>query len=470
MACFVFSGASCQCSLGGTGVVNAMSPHVRNGMAGMLTETDFPLMTGVCPVPPPTGSPCVYQPGLWTGVSPKVKCLGKRALLSDSVCNCMKGGAIRFTGAFSKVRNTGGVSVSEAVGAETDKPAPQISASGQSIERPSASALTGTPFALSVGTPSASAQVSGTPSALSAETPSASEGFTRTPPATRELSETPRERRWCSGDCPPEYRTRCPFQETPDNELTYPNDSGKLAKNMQLAAPELYEAAVRDIREIVFLSGNGVERCSIAHHHLIPGNQCLSARMSDGSHAYPLLLRLCNFYGYDVNRAENGILLPTVKGNALSGQEKMELYYFIMDEATKKTRRSGGFSGAQLHVGQHTYESPREVLGKLRPEVRLYNTYEYLVRVQLQRLENKFRDRAETVCHMRDLEANGKRRFLTRMDGISNTMRENILLFPREAGDRSWRKNRAYVSFPALAYDFGVAWQEYALCFYSEEG
>ena len=255
--------------------------------------------------------------------------------------------------------------------------------------------------------------------------------------------------------------------------MTYPNDSQALANNMGNAAPIPYDAAAQALREIVFSSESGVSvRCSVAHHHLIPGNQCLSKLKSDGSPFYPLLLRLCNFYGYDVNCAENGILLPTVSENltALSGREKMELYYFIMDEAAKKTARSGGLSGAQLHQGQHTYAGPRKVLSKLKPEARLYSDYEGLVRDQLQRLEKKYQDRAETICYMRECEANGEQSFVKRMNGISSAMRENILLFPREAGDRGWRSKRAYVSFPALAYDFGVTWEEYALCFYPEEG
>ena len=77
---------------------------------------------------------------------------------------------------------------------------------------------------------------------------------------------------------------------------------------------------------------------SIAHHHIVPVNQCFKP--------FAEIVKLANYYNYDINKAENGISLPT-----------MNLGY---DKSPFAERKNISFNamevlGRQWHKGGHKY-------------------------------------------------------------------------------------------------------------------
>lgn len=77
---------------------------------------------------------------------------------------------------------------------------------------------------------------------------------------------------------------------------------------------------------------------SIAHHHIVPANQCFKT--------FAEIVKLANYYGYDINKAENGISLPTM--NAGYDRNPFEERKKIAFHAMKVL-------GRQWHKGGHEY-------------------------------------------------------------------------------------------------------------------
>ncbi len=112
-------------------------------------------------------------------------------------------------------------------------------------------------------------------------------------------------------------------------------NAAMLKENMQAERFELYAKETRII-ETLFYSG---KKCSVAHHHIIPANQCFKS--------FPQIVKLANYYGYDINNANNGICLPTMR------QGDKDVVFYAMDK-----------TGMQWHSGPHSYASfMREIDG-----------------------------------------------------------------------------------------------------------
>ncbi len=77
---------------------------------------------------------------------------------------------------------------------------------------------------------------------------------------------------------------------------------------------------------------------SIAHHHIIPANQCFKP--------FAEIVKLANYYGYNINKAENGISLPTM--NLGYDKQPFELRKKIAFNAMETL-------GRQWHKGGHKY-------------------------------------------------------------------------------------------------------------------
>lgn len=88
----------------------------------------------------------------------------------------------------------------------------------------------------------------------------------------------------------------------------------------------------------------GKDTYSIAHHHIVPVNQCFKQ--------FPELVKLANYYEYDINNSLNGICLPT-KNQGFDGQPQ-ELRLKIAFLAMEKL-------GKQWHKGHHKYKLEREI-------------------------------------------------------------------------------------------------------------
>lgn len=121
------------------------------------------------------------------------------------------------------------------------------------------------------------------------------------------------------------------------NTLKETNESKNAAElkiNMGKDAFDLYAGECGDIATSLF----GSYMYSIAHHHIIPANQCFKP--------FPEIVKLANYYGYNINKAENGISLPTM--NLGYDKQPFDLRKEISFTAMDKL-------GKQWHKGGHKY-------------------------------------------------------------------------------------------------------------------
>lgn len=111
-------------------------------------------------------------------------------------------------------------------------------------------------------------------------------------------------------------------------------NAAELKINMGKDAFDLYAGECSDIATSLY----GSYMYSIAHHHIIPVNQCFKS--------FPEIVKLANYYGYNINKAENGISLPTM--NLGYDKQPFEMRKKISFTAMDKL-------GKQWHKGGHKY-------------------------------------------------------------------------------------------------------------------
>lgn len=107
-----------------------------------------------------------------------------------------------------------------------------------------------------------------------------------------------------------------------------------LRNNMGKDAFDLYAGDCAAIATTLY----GRYMYSIAHHHIVPANQCFKT--------FAEIVKLANYYGYDINKAENGISLPTM--NTEYDKQPFELRKKIAFQAM-------ALLGRQWHKGGHKY-------------------------------------------------------------------------------------------------------------------
>jgi len=91
---------------------------------------------------------------------------------------------------------------------------------------------------------------------------------------------------------------------------------------------------------------------SIVHHHIIPVNQCFKN--------FPELIKLANYYNYDINNTLNGIYLPTMnEGYDKQPVEKKIRIAFIAMEKLEK----------QWHKGGHIYQGKLNEIEKISKDI-----------------------------------------------------------------------------------------------------
>ena len=117
-------------------------------------------------------------------------------------------------------------------------------------------------------------------------------------------------------------------------ETNESKNAAELKINMGKDAFDLYAGECSDIATSLF----GSYMYSIAHHHIIPANQCFKP--------FPEIVKLANYYGYNINKAENGISLPTM--NLGYDKQPFDLRKEISFTAMDKL-------GKQWHKGGHKY-------------------------------------------------------------------------------------------------------------------
>ena len=205
------------------------------------------------------------------------------------------------------------------------------------------------------------------------------------------------------------------------------NDSIVLRKNLKNTdAIKEYEFVYEKCKK---KTANGDWSC--AAHHLICGNQVFLAKDDtvEGNLLFGKLVKLALFAGYDINCAENGILLPT---KYMSGLENEGIFGDTQEITKKEAKRADGFDvmslmGRQWHEGGHSYQISREDLRFFKDtdislkrniwqyqSTELFPIYASLVKSMLRKLQSKYRR-----------ERCWKKRMDLKTDGITN--REKLL-------------------------------------------
>jgi hypothetical protein len=154
-----------------------------------------------------------------------------------------------------------------------------------------------------------------------------------------------------------------------------------------------------------------------AHHHIIPGNQCLK-QMKE-------LVLLANYYHYDINNAINGICLPTM--NDVYDSSDMEGKIQIAMKAMDTLRM-------QWHKGGHGYLGKLEAVEKIARDIdvllpRPFIDYAQAVRDELAKFRTKLRQ--NMICRCQDYDMQAKE-FTDCMNHISQRIAKRLDAFHEE--------------------------------------
>lgn len=129
---------------------------------------------------------------------------------------------------------------------------------------------------------------------------------------------------------------KCEYLKTAHtlNETNESKNAADLKTNMGQDSFDLYAGECGAIATSLYDS----YMYSIAHHHIVPVNQCFKLFFE--------IVKLANYYHYNINKAENGICLPTM--NIGYDKQPFELRRKIAFNAME-------ILGKQWHKGGHKY-------------------------------------------------------------------------------------------------------------------
>lgn len=153
--------------------------------------------------------------------------------------------------------------------------------------------------------------------------------------------------------------------------------------------------------------------CLVNHHHIIPAKQCFKPFLE--------LVKLANFYGYDINNALNGICLPSM-GKGYDKQDfnvKCEIAFDAMQKL-----------GKQWHKGHHEFEKFSAIANNLlssRADPKDYKTAvdDYLIKF-FNGNKSRWGD-----CPANNYEAKAKD-FCERMNAVSKSIAGKLRKFETE--------------------------------------
>ncbi|MDO5150468.1 MAG: AHH domain-containing protein [Oscillospiraceae bacterium] len=153
------------------------------------------------------------------------------------------------------------------------------------------------------------------------------------------------------------YSSKCEYLKASHIYVCNQQESQVLRKNSKEMF-EKYDIKDKEIQEKSRLSWTA------AAHHLISARAVFKE--------YPELVKLANFYGYDINCSENCIYLPTNNEKGYAAQEsvykKAEAYEVM------------SLTGLQWHTGQHEYKIDSEEFNNIDSELSLKSYNEILHR------------------------------------------------------------------------------------------
>lgn len=231
-------------------------------------------------------------------------------------------------------------------------------------------------------------------------------------------------------------KTECSLRETDERK-----NASELRMNMGRDAFDLYAGAYRDIATSLY----GSYLYTVAHHHIIPVNQCFKE--------FPEIVKLANYYRYNINKAENGICLPTM--NLGYDKQPFEQRKEIAFNAMEKLRR-------QWHKGGHEYSYKISgSVSELLP--RPLKHYKSAVNDELRNLRNLLYD--DMCCRANEYELQAKS-FAIKMDRLCERVAKKLGYF----NDNPKKAYPFYISKLAFYYAFREELKDYERELFGKEG
>lgn len=235
-----------------------------------------------------------------------------------------------------------------------------------------------------------------------------------------------------------------------NSQIYIENSSAKLSKNFQTKRKSEWEKYYSLHKSENEQSVNGGWR--IAAHHIISGNQVLMMKGSNGELLYGVIVKLANYFGYDINNEWNCIMLPTNKSN-FGGLEvigKTANAYEVMCTM-----------GRQWHVGGHEYQLSKETLNNLakfyekHPEQYIspgnpgfFSNYKTAMKEEMDKLLMKY---SRIQCWEKNYEKK-RQKFIDDMNGLSSKVEGYLLEF----GNNPRKSFPFFVSKVSVEYAYNL--------------
>jgi len=210
---------------------------------------------------------------------------------------------------------------------------------------------------------------------------------------------------------------QCPYfrMSHEPKEINENKNAKILSENMGKELFDLYAQECGAIATTLF----GSNTYSIAHHHIIPVNQCFKH--------FPEIVKLANYFGYDINNALNAICLPTM--NRGYDKQPLELRLQIAFTAMDKL-------GKQWHKGSHSYKLDTiEKISKEADEllisksIKSYKTYKASVDEYLEMFRSKLV--GESKCFVKNYDTESEL-FCNTMNHICKKVADKLRKFETE--------------------------------------
>lgn len=226
-----------------------------------------------------------------------------------------------------------------------------------------------------------------------------------------------------------EKSSNCPYMNA--SSVIPTNGAAVILRNNSRAKEKQYsEYAERKMRE------NKISWNNQAHHLIsIKAAYC----------QYPELVKLGNYFGYDINCMENCCFLPCWESGDGYGQKTLHFKKAQAYEVMK-------VSGLQWHVGQHTYRvEPAEGILEKYPELKTLDCYNDKLNKDIKEILSACSMRFTGICPQ-DSYAEHKQWFHNKMNGLSESIEKYLNRF------RSSPKNSYpyFVSLEALKYAYEI--------------
>ncbi|MCI5910042.1 MAG: AHH domain-containing protein [Oscillospiraceae bacterium] len=244
-------------------------------------------------------------------------------------------------------------------------------------------------------------------------------------------------------------RDKCDYIKASHSASSINNSASELEENFKNQYSEKYDTYIEKNMENNEKSTEG--NWGKAAHHIISGNQIFAK--------HPYLVKLANFYKYDINNANNCILLPTIYSfGGKEGIVKQANGYVAMDLMRQ-----------QWHVGGHKYTLEPETIDEISKylekisssNIEFYRDYVEAVDHEINILESRYK---KNFCRKSNYDEKRKR-FISNMNHISNKIMNKLLDF-----EKGYKKSYPfYVSKEAFKFAFDVPKRKKIIIIYKFE-